>query len=684
MKVLLGSLVILVAATPSLLAQRSWQGGDGDWHDPANWTTGVPVAATQIQFPTPTEAGAITVSIDEDAVGRSVTVAPDVDLTLALGSGVSLTTSSSWRLGYGIGSATGAARLTVAGPESGIGSLNLTAGTESNQFFINHGSTVILKGANLRVESVGASLISSMAGSHDNAIELQDGVIYKANGLRLGWTTATTGGAGRNEVRVRSGSTLEITGSAVEVGNNVGHFQNRLSVEGAGSKVEMGAQDILIGNSAETNHGGNAVEVAGGGALATSGNILINGYDATATGTYGANRVTIGSGGTLTSTGAIDVGAATSESASLLQLEDGGVLNGAAAITVNRNAIFEAAGNGLGSDVTISVKADGTLATGSDELTQSVILALKGESNFEEGSFLRLAIRENGVDQIDFAANSTLTGNVKLLLDFDEATVGGIYTLFTGDTSGVTATLDLSSLDALLWDVSLFNEQGGWRLQAIPEPSSLAFLAVGAVFAGWMGRRRFGRRVLPVLMGAGMLGMATAGADEVVTVLDGEMEVERSSEIRLPVVLPEVSPDHEAVLEFTAWYPAPKHAGYYAGMRVYWGAEEVEDILDRPETFQTNRGRKDGRHSPIRRKKWWMVPVVQAPEAFDPQDSSYVSPDQLNPFLFRFRLPTATGQGEYELRITNSMKHEQDPIAGYRIFPTMKVRDIVVRLEPKS
>ena len=196
-------------------------------------------------------------------------------------------------------------------------------------------------------------------------------------------------------------------------------------------------------------------------------------------------RLRIEEGGSLTCT-LIDMGLAThAGEGGLVQLAGQGTLalgpNPAAYNLQLRNeARFEAEGSGLDAGFVGYIRADCTVAVGVQPVsgTRSAPQSLNLNSTMEmlAGSYLEMGIfGSHQADQIDFGASSdfdTSAGaGAKLKLVFYDYTPkgGDSWTLFTGTTANITGALDLSLLDADFYDLSKFNEAGGWIISVPPK-----------------------------------------------------------------------------------------------------------------------------------------------------------------------------------------------------------------------
>lgn len=676
----------ILATAPSLFAQKLWTGGEGVWSDPNKWGGTAPAStsgtANIVKF-TASETPA-NVEIGGTALATAVYATFGANVTFEMQAGAILKTGSLWRIGEGSAVEDGPAHLTIKGPSTGAAQVSLTEGASNNQFSITGGSSLTLEGSGLTMNASGTSVIGGGAAENGNTLLVTNGATFINNAMRVGQITAGNTGSHGNNVQVTGGARVNLYSGATSIGNNVDHYSNFIVVSGANSRLEVeGDASLVVGNSAATNHGGNYLKVEDGGVVAADGGISVFGHTAGST-DHGSNKLTIDAGGTLTSSSTITVGhtTATTFADGVLELREGGTLDGSGAVVVNKGARFEAAGDGLGSGILTTINAGGALAVFSDDEETPGVLVVKSRIDFAAGGKLELTLYDNGLSStIDFLEGGLLAGTVTLSLDLSGVTLedGQSWRLFTGDTSLLSAAFDLSGLDSALWDVSRFNSEGGWELRVIPEPQSVAMLLGGSVALAWASRRRkraiLGASVLaPALFAFPAPGIAAEEGD-MVKVQASEVEIGEKSEMKFTVALGEASADVERVLEFTAWYQAPKVAGYYAGMRVFWNNEELEDILDRPLTFKTGRGSE----VPVRRGKMWQVAVLPSPDAAhgdgDATKGAYRS-SEVDVVRFRFPLPSVPA-GEYELIIRNNMTAKTRH--SYEIFPTLVVQDVEVR-----
>ncbi len=485
---------LLASALPLFSATWTGEGATNNWFDEDNWLNqaipgGLTGSSNAANF---NLTSPMTIVINGAAEAQTFLPGADTTITLEMASNSSLTTGSFFRVGN---STAPNANVTIKGPESGTGNVNINGGASNNQIAIFTDSTLRLEGSNLIVTTAGSTLFQS----NNARMTITGGATLKDGGLRLGQTTAGSDDLTGNSVVVEGDSTYQIyqpspSATLASVGNGKGHALNSILISGDDTSVTNALMDLQdgvelkIGNDTGTNAGGNHVTVGGRGDLTTNGAINIRGYThAEGTTDHGANRLTIADGGTVTSSSTITIGhnTKTTYANALLQLEAGGTLDGTATISVHNGARFEAAGNGLGADVLTTITAGGALVvTPGTQLAPSV-LTLQSTVNFETDGLLKLTLYEGGLsDSIAFVGDGLLSGNVTLELTLDGFTpeAGQTWVLFTGDTDNITASFTLTGLDPTLWDLTHFNETGGWKLQTIPEPSTVAFLLIGAGF----------------------------------------------------------------------------------------------------------------------------------------------------------------------------------------------------------
>lgn len=471
------SLAILVGAlslaSSSPLVAKTWKVGDGNWNEPDSWLGGVPTneggTTNQAEFPYIVLHPSLSVNVDTDAMATLLLVSQGQSVDLNIEDGCSLTLGSISRVGQTSTSGSGPAILTVNGPASGTGTLKL------NQLFVQNNSSAIFSGSNLKVTASSSIILGNLG--NDNTLRVTGGADVAVTAIYLGHASNGESTKG-NQLKLEANSTLKTTASAgLTIGSGATHHSNSVTVSGQSAVLEMQGGSLNIGNSDASNRGGNFLEVAQGGQVKTDRATQIYGFTIDSGSDHGANRLTIAAGGIFTSSSSIT-------NRGLLQLADGGVLEGKTlggasanlTITIANGGRFEAAGNGLGNTVTTNVSSGGHFAVGLKGATTASQLKLGSQINFSANSSLEFSIFEDGtVDTIHLMEGSSLTGTVNLVLHHNDS-VAGSWVVFTGDTTGVDVTFDLSALNPAIWDTSQFNQAGGWQLKAIPEPSSIVLL----------------------------------------------------------------------------------------------------------------------------------------------------------------------------------------------------------------
>ncbi len=490
---------ILYAFSIASVCAKTWQVGNGNWNVPANWDGGVPgtgtTSADNADFAYSSTHPSVAVNITAKADANLMRIALGQTVTLNLSSGITLTAGSISRVGdTNLAMGTGPSTLNINGPSTGSNGI-----VAFNQVFIQNGSSMVLSGSRLRVTSASSFILGlGSLGTFraDNSLIVKDGAKFTTNGIYVGHPTSGDG-AQNNYVAIEANSTVTSNSATpVAIGGAAEDRSNYISVSGSNALLEVTSTSvnakINIGDEAAANYGGNYLEITAGGEVNTRATVNINGYTFNDGDNGGSNKLIIGNGGSFISSSSIT-------NHGLLQLAAGGTLKGetaekdptALAITVADGGRFEAAGTGLGSTVETSVNAGGTFAVGLAEETSATQFTLDSGMNFASGSFLEVSLFANGtMDSIHLLEDGVLTGEVNLVLNYSAAPLTGSWQLFTGNISGIEATFNLSGLDPQIWDTSLFNSTGEWRLSVIPEPSSIAMLLTAGLCLGGYGLRR--------------------------------------------------------------------------------------------------------------------------------------------------------------------------------------------------
>jgi len=186
--------------------------------------------------------------------------------------------------------------------------------------------------------------------------------------------------------------------------------------------------------------------------------------------------------------------------------------------------------------------------------------------------------------------------------------------------------------------------------------------------------RQFFSLTLGALAVLSLHATSARAASEPIMLKSGDVEIAVGQPLEVTVDLPPGPADHEAVLEFTAWFQASTFRGYSAAMKISWDGNDLIEALNRPEAFHI----KDGRRQPAHIDAYWSVPIIDAPESAGLlTDSPYfVSPEKVDVVRFRFALPEAQ-PGQHSLKITNGRQEADDNT-------TLMARDIKIVFVPKS
>ncbi len=482
----------------NLAAQKYWageegDGGEGSWEDTANWSpSGLPTSTSDINFEITStyseKKATVSIGDGEAAAHRQFIVGLGKEVEITLGEGASYAGSYVY---VGINSGTGTG--VGGGSLSYLGSATGNVVSFSSFLYIGlHASgesSLSFSGENLSVSAT--SVIVGRRGD-GNKLEVLDGAKLTLSGtLGAGSATQVDGGLVDNSVLV-SGEKSTLTTTSIGLGTSTvgGSRRNRLTVDDGGSVTSAGNVNIGLASG----FGGNQVEVSGGGTIRAGGTTNLRTYSTGPDEDDGRNRLVIGTGGSYLAAGNI-----TSDNG-LIQLAAGGVLNGetltgtqqAITLTLNAGSRFEAAGTGLGASVSTIVKGNATFAVGLAGHSAAEVLTLKSRLELESGSHLELSIFGDGqYDQIALTTGGQLvlgdnvTLHLSLVGDYQPA-AGSSWQLFSGDANLVTLGSNFQISQPELWDLSGFNQEGGWVIVAIPEPStSLLLLTAVAGFCYW-------------------------------------------------------------------------------------------------------------------------------------------------------------------------------------------------------
>ncbi len=521
--------------------QNNWAGGNGeglDWNLDGNWSKeAIPVDPTYFaQFLSGVNAE-INVADGSNTARMTLDGNTSLELILAEATGINSTFTMGGLLRVGNTNA-GAAHLTFSGPGSiagstfqvgsnsstpGGNSLTFTGGVTYTSSRNNSASVVGRLGHNnhLLIEDAAQVQIAILHIGNDGGVAnnhatiTDEGTVLTVDdaggnrGIRLGIGTGTnyTDAHQKNYVEVKDGAKVIVTSTGgnssnlIYIGTGAYSHNNYFTIEGAGSILELGkgsatggGTGITIGNTAGTSLGGNYMEVKDGGKVQSqsghTGNISIHGHLQTGQ-NDGANRFTIGPDGS------VELGGSFSVTGGMLQLSSSGKLT-AQGVNVSNGGRFEAAGSDLATTTGTRIQTGSTLAIGLGGATSASLLTLKSAVAMEAGSTLELGLFGDGTmsgimleESGSFSISSTAT--IRLVLSEDYTPVAGSqWTVFTGEVGNITgefnlalATLPMLGGD-LEWDLTRFNENGGWQVAVIPEPGPIALvlLAGGMWLAG--------------------------------------------------------------------------------------------------------------------------------------------------------------------------------------------------------
>ena len=428
----------LISSGSSLEAASYWKGvdgigGDGTWLNSNFSPTGTPTSSTDVWFDYSdtytTKASTVTIGVGVAARAKSIVAMNGKEVLLKLSDTSSLTVGTGV-IGVSANAATiaSSSSLTIEGPATGSATV-----TAVRLFLENNTANVGTAHRNALVLS-GSNLSVALSGTTYNGVN------------------------GRSSITITNGASVVVNGASGVTGGfysrtgNVGSvYDNFISIQNGSLKAGYARVEGLF-------------QLGAAGSLGTSAS-------------------------------------ATTEAMPVMTIE---VRKGTGAA----GGRFEVEGSGLAADVITDVWIGGTLAVGlSDPLTGTRTTAssvtLDSHVKLKAGSFLELGIFGPGANDADriFLGETGKIENFgtggKLVLTLHSGFVpeyGQTYTLLDIDPlnlEGIVGNFDLSGIDTTIWDLSSFNEAGGWAVTSIPEPGTNALLGALAL-AGccW----KFGRR----------------------------------------------------------------------------------------------------------------------------------------------------------------------------------------------
>ncbi len=308
-------------------------------------------------------------------------------------------------------------------------------------------------------------------------------------------TTTAAGAVGMTIMGPESGS-AQVNLSRIYLEANTGE-RNTLEFSGPNLEVELtgpnyqhliNGTSLIISNGAKVN--GINFFREDEEVMSTTGDFHIR-----ATGANGLNNRVILEDGTLSGNRLYAYAGA------LIQLSKNSVLEASdttMSLYINSGAAangarFELEGDGRGASVHTRVYNNGVLAVGLGDpdtgaRTEAGKLTLSSTVQLDSGSILEISIFGSGnagIDQIDLNTSAATMLDIRtgallnLKLNGYTPTLGESWTLFTGETSKIVGIFNLSLIDPEVWDLSNFNEAGGWVIVSqIPEPSGVALLCL--------------------------------------------------------------------------------------------------------------------------------------------------------------------------------------------------------------
>lgn len=521
-----GLLATLLCSVASLSANvwigTDGAGGNGGWATGTNWTVGAApnnVTATNQNltefyvdetYTTPSA----TVSLFSTARrANRIHVGLGKTVTFTLGSSLEMASDSLSLFGYsGLGTGTGDSSTTF---QATTANATITMG----QFYVGSGgpnvlNTLVFDGG---VNETHRIVITDNSGDYsrvgssggNNELQVINGASLQRHGLdvgagtawndnrayvrgshselnitaRLGVGNSAHAGGGdaetlyntvsrNNYVVVEQGAGVEA--ATLAIGSAAYARSNYVEVKDAESKLVLSGGRLTVGVASSL--GGNTLRVSNGGSVGVFTNVEteIAGYVENSGFNDGRNRLEIESGGVfVTNQDILNSGLIQLASGGNLRAENADGSGASAAITVANSGRFEGEGGGLDTSVFTQVQNGGVFAVGLSSNAIGRSFGLSSTLDFVDGTLELSWLDAATFDQIELLEDAALTGNVILDLYAVDVMIGEEWTLFTGRTDLVSAVFDLSGIESS-WDVSRFNEAGGWTLVAVPEPGHVA------------------------------------------------------------------------------------------------------------------------------------------------------------------------------------------------------------------
>jgi hypothetical protein len=451
-----------------------WNSTSGSlWSQNGNWTD---KNGSGVQAAPGTFAGFTNTDVATFSGSGSVTA---IDLTGVNPSLSALSfNNSSYTLSNGsltLNSSNGTATVTVS---SGTQTINTPMTLASNATFAVNGGALLLNstisgsGGFTKSGSAGLTLAGADTLSSTGSIAVAQGTLAAPLGV------PHAGGG----ISVAAGATLQAAG------------QINRAVVGAGTVTATG--ELFIGNVAQSGQYNQGGAPNTGGTLNVGGNAVILLSSDTA---ILGSQTNISAGGSLTTLNGAQLGnPASVDATKLLTATGSATINGN---FVNNGVVNGPTGSGQELKFTQAVQGAGS-TTGNIEYAGSYQVGNSPDAVSVQNVLLdptSTLIMEfagdvpgSGYDQLNISGTATLNGTLDVTpLNGFSPSAGEIYYLFNGQTTGNFSQIVLPSLgNGLSWNTSNLDTNGTISVSGVPEPSSLALLAAGAIVLVGCGLRR--------------------------------------------------------------------------------------------------------------------------------------------------------------------------------------------------
>ncbi|MEI7437795.1 MAG: hypothetical protein WCL16_13405, partial [bacterium] len=287
-----------------------------------------------------------------------------------------------------------------------------TNGTRGNIIRFANGGVGYISSATIAapVSGLGASVNCP---AYDNVFEILDGArVYSAGMVAVAYSQkANTHPFARNRLLVRgSESFLALNGSALMVGGDVtggaGISNNECRID-AGLVTNVGAVQIAYNISADPVINGNSLIITNGGRLYSSAASIVS----TTTPSTG-NVITVTGAGSIWNLGtqSLTIGYATTSSSNLLVIDQGGLVDSIATLSVLTNNAVKLQGGTLG--VTTWTLNNGLLFTVGDGTQAATLKSLAGGTlSFNKGLLITSNAVLAGVGTVSGGATGVILTN---------------------------------------------------------------------------------------------------------------------------------------------------------------------------------------------------------------------------------------------------------------------------------